>query len=782
MKRKFVAADLNSDGMVDSAELNQTKLLDSKARLEDFDIMTIDDQAGLDSYEYQLLLIQHDEFVQDQLHHESGADIKWSRAVALRAATHIVLLGDDNMDGMLSMEEAGALYGCTNHDFDLILHLRGRFMALDTEQHGHAEDMEHDGPGIPDEWKRTSTGPQQTQVAQLLVSDISKVIYGMMAAIFGDKWADDEHRKGFSVVEAVRLAVKLADYNNDGFLSRAESALLTMPQELFSALSPAGADGKQLSVEDIFTALETVSACDEVLVVDRPGEISLKTLYMPRGKCSLLIMPRWNHPASYAQSDEGPSCPGKGSESGDAGAAKRRLLAHGKMGKTETARKSPRASSPSNTAASRTSRGKHKGGDKKPQAKFAKFATRNILRSVVAKHPLASTLSNAGNTASKATKHHNHYVEKRMLTAKAVEARRNQQLQKALKRLRSKRPASRARALGPSRRADMEQAMAKSMEQSVARLVTRGAQARLSELGMRAYRRAVKTNSGSAARAWLSLKGALKSMRVRMQHTDTQGEGTQQQQQQRGRLRRQDVRKTAKSEALRVRAFAKASMVQNNEWPVVLDRLLADDQTVVAVQRQTEDEHAERKLAASIEREMEIHNEYLEKLGQAPVSIEVFMEIMVKAGMPGELADMLFSHLSLGLSSPGTGMEDTEYDFGFVARVSNGCTLLKLAMNYSTGKDYNKTEARQLPYCGLPWTVGQRVVQEMDSDDDGVISSHETCISPADFAKVAGFGKRRIGAHGQGGGLSSSEGAPSSQGVGTAEEAGYGGRFECVQV
>ena len=117
-----------------------------------------------------------------------------------------------------------------------------------------------------------------------------------------------------------------------------------------------------------------------------------------------------------------------------------------------------------------------------------------------------------------------------------------------------------------------------------------------------------------------------------------------------------------------------------------------------------------------------------------------------------------------------------------MACVSNGCTLLTLVTNYSMGKDYNKAGARQLPYCGLPWTVGQRVVQEMDSDDDGVISSHETCISPADFAKVAGFGKRRIGAHGQGGGLSSSEGAPSSQGVGTAEEAGYGGRFECVQV
>ena len=188
------------------------------------------------------------------------------------------------------------------------------------------------------------------------------------------------------------------------------------------------------------------------------------------------------------------------------------------------------------------------------------------------------------------------------------------------------------------------------------------------------------------------------------------------------------------------------------------------------------------ETVASIRRQMEIHTEYLKKLGQAPVSPEVFMQIMVMGGMPGELADMLVSHLSWGVSGPGTGMEDTEYDFGFVARVSNGCTLLTLVTNYSMGKDYNKAGARQLPYCGLPWTVGQRVVQEMDSDDDGLISPHETCISPHDFAQVAGFGKRTIGPHGQAGGLSSSEGAPLSQGVGAAEEAGYGGRFECFGV
>ena len=121
MKRKFVAADLNSDGMVDSSELKETKLLDSTARLEDFDIM---------------------------------------------------------------------------------------------------------------------------------------VVYGMMAALIGEKWADSEYRN-FSVVEAVRLAVMFADYNNDSFLSRAESALLSMPSALFSALSPEGADGKQLSLGNLLRSVNS---------------------------------------------------------------------------------------------------------------------------------------------------------------------------------------------------------------------------------------------------------------------------------------------------------------------------------------------------------------------------------------------------------------------------------------------------------------------------------------------------------------------------------------------
>jgi hypothetical protein len=31
----------------------------------------------------------------------------------------------------------------------------------------------------------------------------------------------------------------------------------------------------------------------------------------------------------------------------------------------------------------------------------------------------------------------------------------------------------------------------------------------------------------------------------------------------------------------------------------------------------------------------------------------------------------------------------------------------------------------------------------MDKDGDGVIMPHETCLTPADFALIAGYGKRR---------------------------------------
>jgi len=130
----------------------------------------------------------------------------------------------------------------------------------------------------------------------------------------------------------VRLIIKLADYNMDGFMSKAESAVLMMPVELFAALSPEGVDGEYLSFDDIVNALEDVSACEDLLIVDSLGELSVKTLYMPFNKCTILILPGWNVPAHFSPSD-GPTCSpgegtGEGSEQG-AGGSKRRLLEYG---------------------------------------------------------------------------------------------------------------------------------------------------------------------------------------------------------------------------------------------------------------------------------------------------------------------------------------------------------------------------------------------------------------------------------------------------------------------
>jgi hypothetical protein len=51
-------------------------------------------------------------------------------------------------------------------------------------------------------------------------------------------------------------------------------------------------------------------------------------------------------------------------------------------------------------------------------------------------------------------------------------------------------------------------------------------------------------------------------------------------------------------------------------------------------------------------------------------------------------------------------------------------------------------EQHPYPYSGFPWTAGQRAVNAMDQDGDGVIMPHETCLTPADFALIAGYGKR----------------------------------------
>ena len=104
--------------------------------------------------------------------------------------------------------------------------------------------------------------------------------------------------------------------------------------------------------------------------------------------------------------------------------------------------------------------------------------------------------------------------------------------------------------------------------------------------------------------------------------------------------------------------------------------------------------------------------------------------------MPQQLVDLLLTRFK----SHKEGMESSSSkDFSFVARVLNGCTLTAFAMNYSSpvvngssssdsGGSGGSNGDTSLLYCGLPWTVGQRVIRNMDTDGDGVISEHETCL------------------------------------------------------
>ena len=428
MLNKFTAIDANGDGAVDVEEF-KTKY--GNVVGDDFELdygsgrMMLDvvHVAGtprmLDRYEFNLFLLRHDAVVQDQLFRDQLFQAEMTLpgvSVSLGAATFVVLTGDANMDGMLSLDEAEQAFGISDQDFALMLRLAGR-----------------DASGT-----------------MLEVRDVARVLHGLIAAHAGDKWADREGQKGFSVEEAVRIGIKFVDYNRDGLMSRAESSLLLMPPGLFRAMLPPGASDENLEVEDILDALDDIISCDEMLIVDRPGDLSLKTLWMPRGKCSVLVLPGWNLPGSYSV-DHAPKC--NVSSSTGAGTAT------------------------------------YDGGDD--------HGVSRRLLSLLAKNHQRDVVSTALSSKTKTSKTHGRHRHK---SPKGdSQALRRSKVLAELKELRKARPASQTRKLLLSRRADVSTALAQTVEKSAVRLVEKGMRSRLDKHAMRAYRRAVRR--GSALRA-----------------------------------------------------------------------------------------------------------------------------------------------------------------------------------------------------------------------------------------------------------------------------------------
>ena len=267
IKRKFSETDYDADGAIENDEYQALRIYTGPALLSVFDI-DIDTGAGadsapaLDEYEFWLLSSTHDDMTRQQLHAEvAGEPTTWARRVALGCATQMLLMADEDMNGMLSRTELAQTYGLNADEFALILRIGGRtagFYAKVAEFATAAQDDWADvgsadgdegGDGGGDAGLREDKFAAEAARAQITVADLGKIVHGVLSSITGDRWADAEAGNGFSVGEAVRLVVKMADYNEDGYMSRGESVLLMMPPDLFSAISPAGTAGNKLSLE-----------------------------------------------------------------------------------------------------------------------------------------------------------------------------------------------------------------------------------------------------------------------------------------------------------------------------------------------------------------------------------------------------------------------------------------------------------------------------------------------------------------------------------------------------
>ena len=496
-------------------------------------------------------------------------------------------------------------------------------------------------------------------------------------------------------------------------MSRVESALLSMPTELFSALSPMGGKGEMLSVDNLLDALEDVSGCEEVLVVDKPGDLSLKTLYMPRGRCSVLIMPGWNVPASYPPTEPLTCGDGSGSGSGSGpdgdrpfgAAGRRRLLA-------KQATRSQRS------------------GTKSTRSKAAGQGLHRVLAKHHQHHMLSSPLPPSIHKTSTTKKRQLVNLQKREISSKQARARRRSHVHEELRKLKGSRPAARVRAMVRSRRTSVERALAKSTEQSAVRVVKRGSRSLLDKHGMRAYRSAM----GKMRQIIKSLGHRLEAVVKNVPRDATS-----------------NLRKVSRNDARNKKANTRT--YHEPEGPTVTPMTYAQYtqlfetspeifQEMLDGIREGFDDMADQmeRLGQPIIRyqtscmhvlETRIHPSSTVLLSASCLGTDVwcrsfdeFLDITLEhSNMPSALGSLFLAAIA-----PSSGLEArSTQEVGFMARILNGCTLTRLAMNYSVegtndgsgsgnGSGDGMGNNDQLPYCGQPWTVGQRVVKQMDTD------------------------------------------------------------------
>jgi len=200
-------------------------------------------------------------------------------------ATIIVLFADENSDGVLSEEEALSFFSALTPE---------SFQALATLDHG----------------KGTS----------ISVADVAQTLATLHA------WIGIEHPAfptALSPQDVETTLFQLLDLDADSRLSPIELSVLGIGSELVNVLvekviemAPMGGfeASDDVSFKDWSRMLkEPLADCSQIVYVDGSGDLDINAVWLPKGHCDILILPRTKIPAPFNISGAPPQCgPGGG--------------------------------------------------------------------------------------------------------------------------------------------------------------------------------------------------------------------------------------------------------------------------------------------------------------------------------------------------------------------------------------------------------------------------------------------------------------------------------------
>lgn len=105
--------------------------------------------------------------------------------------------------------------------------------------------------------------------------------------------------------DVAAMVFRLLDLDNDEILSPVEIRLLFLDDKLRQGVM-INSEGISLQIWQELQQ-EPVTDCSKLVVVDNAGAIDINTLWLPRGKCNILVLPNFKVPAKYESSSD-PSC------------------------------------------------------------------------------------------------------------------------------------------------------------------------------------------------------------------------------------------------------------------------------------------------------------------------------------------------------------------------------------------------------------------------------------------------------------------------------------------